>query len=178
MTRFAWAAWGLLVVVLDLPLFGWDVLPDLVGYVWVVVGLAGGAALHPAFGRARAAAAAGVPVALVTGTPFAADQPGVMWGATFVGVLVFVGVVHQLATAIRDLDPVVGDSDQRRWAGGIRVAALVAGAVQLLGLVLIGTAVGVVYVIGLLGLVLVGILTVVLCQRVHRAGWLAPASSA
>ena len=37
MTRFSWAAWGLLVVVLDLPLLGWDVLPDLVGYAWLFV---------------------------------------------------------------------------------------------------------------------------------------------
>lgn len=175
MTRFAWAAWGLLVVVLDLPLLGWDVLADIVGYAWIVIGLGGGAALHPAFARARAAAAAGIPVALVTGTPLFNDQVGIKWGGAFAGVLVFVAVVHQLATGIRDLDPVVGDSDHRRWATGIRVAAPVVGAVQLVGLVLLSTAVGALFLVGMLGLVVVGIVAVVLLHRVNRAGWLATA---
>jgi hypothetical protein len=173
MPRFAWAAWGLLVVVLDLPLLGWDVLPDLVGYAWLVIGLAGGAALHPGFLRARAAAVAGIPVSVVTGTPFTNDLIGLEWGAAFAGVLINVVVLHQLGTAIRDLDPVVGDSDQRRWANGIRIAAPIAGAVQLVGLVLISTVLAILYVVGLLALVVVGIIAVVLLHRVNRAGWLA-----
>ena len=118
MTRFAWAAWGLLVVVLDLPLLGWDVLPDVVGYAWMVIGLAGAAEAHEAFVRARAAAAAGIPVALVSGTPLFNDQYGVEWGAAFAGILVFVTVVHQLATGIRDRAP-EGDSDIRIYTRGI-----------------------------------------------------------
>ena len=176
MTRFAWAAWGLLVVVLDLPLLGWDVLPDVVGYAWVVIGLAGGAALHPAFARARAAAAAGIPVALVTGTPLFVHQQGIVWGALFAEVLLTAVILHQLATGIRDLDPTVGDSDQRRWAGGIRAAAPVAGLLQMVGLVLWRTSFATVYGLGFLVMVIVGIVTVVLLNRVNRAGWLATAS--
>ena len=161
MPRFSWAAWGLLVVVLDLPLVGWDVLPDLVGYVWLFIGLAGGALLHPGFARARAAALVGIPVSVITGTPFTNSQTGVEWGAAFAGVLVNVVVLHQLGTAIRDLDPVQGDSDQRRWANGIRIAAPIAGGVQ-----------AVLYILGLLALVVVGIIAVVLLHRVNRAGWL------
>ena len=178
MTRFAWAAWGLLVVVLDLPLLGWDVLPDVVGYAWVVIGLAGGAALHPAFARARAAAAAGIPVALVTGTPLFVHQQGIVWGALFAEVLLTAVILHQLATAIRDLDPTVGDSDQRRWAGGIRLAAPVAWLLQLVGLVLWRTSFATVYGLGFLVMVIVGIVTVVLLNRVNRAGWLATATPA
>ena len=178
MPRFSWAAWGLLVVVLDLPLLGWDVLPDLVGYAWLFIGLAGGALLHPGFARARAAALVGIPVSVITGTPFTDSSTGVEWGAAFAGVLVNVVVLHQLGTAIRDLDPVEGDSDQRRWANGIRVAAPIAGAVQLVGLVLISTVLAIFYVIGLLALVVVGIVAVVLLHRVNRAGWLATATSA
>ncbi|GAA4400345.1 hypothetical protein GCM10023168_08990 [Fodinibacter luteus] len=176
MTRFAWAAWGLLVVVLDLPLLGWDVLPDVVGYAWLVIGLAGAAQVHPAFVRARAAAAAGIPVALVTGTPLFVDQAGVVWGAVFVEVLVTVLLLHQLATGIRDLAPVDGDSDTRRWSGGIRVGAPVAGLVRLVGLVGLSTPLGPLYALGYLGLVVVGIVTVVLVHRVQRAGWLAGAT--
>ncbi|HET6969408.1 MAG TPA: hypothetical protein VFI44_14070 [Ornithinibacter sp.] len=176
MTRFAWAAWGLLVVVLDLPLLGWDVLPDVVGYAWIVIGLGGGVALHPALARARAAAAASIPIAVVTGTPLFLDQTGIRWGATFAGILLFVAVVHQLATAIRDLDPVAGDSDQRRWASGLRVAAPAAGAVQLVGLVLLPTALGILFILGMLALVIVGVVAVVLLHRVNRAGWLATAT--
>ena len=178
MTRFAWAAWGLLVVVLDLPLLGWDVLPDVVGYAWIVIGLAGGAALHPAFARARAAAAAGVPVSVVNGTPLFNSEVGVKWVGAFVGTLVFVTVVHQLATGIRDLDPEPGDSDHRKWANGIRVGALVAGAVHLVGLVLLSTRVGALFLLGVLALVVVGIVAVVLVHRVNRAGWLATATPA
>ena len=173
MPRFSWAAWGLLVVVLDLPLLGWDVLPDVVGYIWLFIGLAGGPALHLGFGRARAAALVGVPVSVITGTPFTNTLVGVEWGAAFAGILVNVVVLHQLATAIRDLDPVEGDSDQRRWASGIRLAAPIAGGVQLVGLVLLYTALAIFYVIGLLALVVVGIIAVVLLHRVNRAGWLA-----
>lgn len=177
MTRFAWAAWGLLLVVLDLPLLGWDVLPDVVGYAWVVIGLAGGAALHPAFVRARAAAAAGIPVALVTGTPLFLGQQGVAWGALFAEVLVSVALLHQLAVGIGDLAP-GGDQDQRRWARGVRIGALVAGAVKLVGLVGYATPLGLLYPLGVLALVVVGIVAVVLLHRVNRAGWLATAGPA
>ena len=172
MPRFAWAAWGLLVVVLDLPLVGWDVLPDLVGYVWLFIGLAGGAALHPGFARARAAALVGIPVSVVTGTPVttassasSGEPPSpASWSSS--------SSCTSSVTVIRDLDPVAGDSDQRRWANGIRVAAPIAGAVQLVGLVLIATVLAILYVIGLLALVVVGIIAVVLLHRVNRAGWL------
>jgi hypothetical protein len=173
MTRFAWAAWGLLVVVLDLPLLGWDVLPDVVGYVWLVVGLSG--ASQQTFIRARAAAAAGIPVALVTGTPLFVDQLGIVWGALFVEVLVTVALLHQLATGIRDLAPEEGGDDARRWAHRIRIAAPVAGLVRLVGLVGLGAGLGLAFVLGQLALVVVGIVTVVLAHRVDRAGWLAPA---
>lgn len=172
MTRFSWAAWGLLVVVLDLPLLGWDVLPDLVGYAWLFVGLAGGQLLHPGFARARAAALVGIPVSVVTGTPLFVHQQGIAWGALFAEVLVVVTILNQLATAIRDLDPAEGDSDQRRWAAGIRVAAPVAGLLQLVGLVLWRTALSPVYGLGYLTMVVVGIIAVVLLHRVARAGWL------
>jgi hypothetical protein len=177
MTRFAWAAWGLLVVVLDLPLLGWDVLPDVVGYSWIFIGLAGAAEVHEAFVRARAAAAAGIPVAVVSGTPLFNDQYGVEWGAAFAGILVFVTVLHQLATGIRDRAP-EGDSDVRIYTRGIRIGAPVAGLVQLVGLVAIGTALAPLYFLGLLGLVVVGIVTVVLVHRVNRAGWLGTTSAA
>ena len=173
MTRFAWAAWGLLVVVLDLPLAGWDVLPDIVGYAWIVIGLSGAATVHPAFVRARAAAAAGIPVAVVTGTPLFVDQAGVVWGAVFAEIVLTVVLLHQLATAIRDLAPEEGDSDQRRWANGIRLAAPVAGALRLVGLVFLATPLGALYALGYLGLVVTGIVSVVLLHRVNRAGWLA-----
>ncbi|HZB66986.1 MAG TPA: hypothetical protein VE503_06170 [Ornithinibacter sp.] len=177
MTRFVWAAWGLLVVVLDLPLLGWDVLPDVVGYSWIVIGLAGAAEVHEAFVRARAAAAAGIPVALVSGTPLFNDQYGVEWGAAFAGILVSVTVMHQLATGIRDRAP-EGDSDVRIYTRGIRIGAPLAGLVQLVGLVAIGTALAPLYFLGLLGLVVVGIVTVVLVHRVNRAGWLATTGAA
>ena len=177
MTRFAWAAWGLLVVVLDLPLLGWDVLPDVVGYAWIVIGLAGAAAVHPAFVRARAAAAAGIPVAVVTGTPLFVDQEGVIWGAVFAEIVLTVVLLHQLVTPIRDLAP-AGDNDQRRWANGIRVGAPVAGLVRLVGLVFLATPLGAFYALGYLGLVVAGIVSVVLLHRVNRAGWLGVAPDA
>lgn len=172
MPRFAWAAWGLLVVVLDLPLLGWDVLPDLVGYAWLFVGLAGGAALHPGFARARAAAVVGIPASVVTGTPLFLGQDPVLFAGLFVEVLVAVVLLHQLATAIRDLDPAVGDSDQRRWANGIRIAAPVAGVVELVGLVLARGSLRPIYGLGVLAMAVVGIIAVVLLHRVNRAGWL------
>ena len=177
MSRFVWAAWGLLVVTLDLPFMGWDVLPDVVGYAWVVLGLAGAASTHVAFVRARAAAAAGLPVAIVSGTPLLNDQYGIEWGAAFAGILAVVAVMHQLATGIRELAP-VADSDIRIYTRVVRIGAPVAGAVQLAGLVGISTAFAPLYFLGLLGLVVVGIVAVVMALRVNRAGWLEGASTA
>ncbi len=171
MTRFVWAAWGLLVVVLDLPLLGWDVLPDVVGYSWIVIGLAGAAEVHEAFVRARAAAAAGIPVAVVSGTPLFNDLYGVEWGAAFAGILVFVTVCTSWPPGFATVLPrATATSGSTRAA--IRIAAPAAGVVQLVGLVAISTALAPLYFLGLLGLVVVGIVTVVLVHRVNRAGWL------
>ena len=75
MPRFSWAAWGLLVVVLDLPLrrLGRAARPRR-ATSGSFIGLAGGAALHPAFARARVAALVGIPASVVTGTPLFLDQ--------------------------------------------------------------------------------------------------------
>ncbi len=134
------------------------------------------AAVHPAFVRARAAAAAGIPTAVVTGTPLFDEQYGVTWGATFIGILVVTGVMHQLATGIRDLEP-DNDSDLRIYTRGIRIAAPAAAAVQLVGLIGISTVLAPLYFLGLLALVVVGIVAVVLVHRVNRAGWLATAGT-
>ncbi len=170
MHRFVWAAWGLLVVVLDLPLGGWDVLPDAVGYVWVVVAL-GGAVARP-FLTARAAAGTGVVVALVTGTPLLYLNVGVGIVALVLDTLVLAVVVHQLCEGLLETAP-ADDEETRRWAGRLRT-----GAYLLLGLgvlAVLGALVGVgaLVLLGRLATTVVGVLTVVLLQRVARAGWLA-----
>ncbi|MFQ6170127.1 hypothetical protein ACK8HX_00850 [Oryzobacter sp. R7] len=172
MTRFAWAAWGLLVVVLDLPLLGWDVVPDVVGYAWLVIGLGGSAALHPAFVRARAAAAVGVPLSVVTGTPlfFGARWEPLLFGALVLGFLVWAGVVHQLLTGLLAVAP-AGEEDSLRWAPALRVAAPVVALVAVIGVAASSSALGVLYPLGFVASVVVGILTVVLLHRVNRAGW-------
>ncbi|MEO7423292.1 MAG: hypothetical protein ABIU87_12985 [Ornithinibacter sp.] len=170
MTRFVWTAWGLLVVVLDLPLAGWDVLPDIVGYAWVVVGLAGGAALAPEFVRARAAAAVGVPVAVVTTTPLLADRNALVFVALLLEAAVMAVLVHQLCSGLLRVAP-DGERDTVRWAPALRIAALVAGGVMAAGIVLYSTPVGLLYPLGFLAFIVIGVLTVVLTYRVHRAGW-------
>lgn len=165
MSRFVWAAWGLLVVVLDPPFAGWDIFPDIVGYIWIFIGLAG--ADHLAFIRARAAAAAGVPVAVVTGTPLLAGQTGVILGARVMEVVLTAAILHQVAVGVRDRAP-DGDQDARRWAHGIRLGALVGAGIGLVGLVISLPL----YLFSYLVLTVVGIVTVVLMHRVNRAGWL------
>lgn len=176
MTRFTWAAWGLLVVVLDLPLLGWDVVPDVVGYVWLVIGLTGGAALHPAFVRARAAAMVGAPVSVVTGTPlFLADRwEPLLFGALVVGVGAFVVVVHQLITGLLAVVPAEHE-ETLRWAAPLRRAAPFVGLLVVVGIVMVGRSLDVLYPLGFLGTVVIGLLTVVMLHRVARAGWLATA---
>ena len=174
MPRFSWAAWGLLVVVLDLPLLGWDVLPDLVGYVWLVH--RPGRGRSPAPGASRGPGRlrwSGIPVVRHHRHSLHRQPTGVEWGAAFAGILVNVVVLHQLGTAIRDLDPVEGDSDQRRWANGIRIAAPHRGrrAARRPGAHR-APCCAILYVVGLLALVVVGIIAVVLLHRVNRAGWL------
>lgn len=175
MQRFVWVAWGLLVVVVDLPLAGWDVLPDLVGYAWVIIGLAGAASVHPAFVRARAAALVGIPVWAVLGTPlFAAPRFGtLLLTALTVEIVVVTLLVHQLCTGILATAP-ADDPDSARWARILRVAALVVGVLLLVALVLTAGGFGL-YPLAFLGSVVVGVLTVILLQRVARAGWIAAA---
>ena len=181
MTRFAWAPWGLLVVVLDLPLLdtGWDVLPDVVGYLWLVAALAGAATVHPAFVRARAAALVGAPISIITGTPlFVGEQWGaVLFGGLVLGVLAWVVVVHQLLTGLLAVAP-EGQEEVLRWAGPLRIAAPVVGLVQVAGIVLVQTPLQVLYSIAFLASVVVGVLTVVLLHRVNRAGWFATTTNA
>lgn len=177
MTRFAWAAWGLLVVVLDLPLRGWDVLPDVVGYAWLVVGLAGGAAHAFPFARARAAAAAGIPVWVATGTPLVAGRsPGTeldgtviaLFTAVVLDAVVLATICHQLASGI---DHVLGGEDPgvAAWARRLRMAAIGAGLVTALGVGLF-VAARPLFLVGQLALVVVGLLTTVLVYRVARSG--------
>ena len=97
MPRFSWAAWGLLVVVLDLPLLGWDVLPDLVGYVWLFIGLAGGAACTRRSLGPGSRRWSGSRCRSITGTPSPTTRPACEWAAVFAGILVNVVVLHQLA---------------------------------------------------------------------------------
>ncbi|MGL5850742.1 MAG: hypothetical protein ACRCZD_08170 [Phycicoccus sp.] len=182
MTRFSWVAWGLLVVVLDLPLRGWDVLPDLVGYVWLVLGLAGSADVAFSFVRARAAAAAGIPVWVATGTPLVASTSRgteldvtvvVLLTAVLLDIVVLAAICHQLAAGVGrvlgDDDPGLAGSTRR-----LRIGAIAAGAA---GVVSIGLLAGApsLFVVGQLALVVLGVLTTVLVYRVARSGRLEPA---
>lgn len=173
MTKFSWAAWGLLAVVLDLPLYGWDVVPDLVGYVWLVIGLTGAAAVHPAFVRARAASMVGVPVSVVTGTPFFLGERwgAVLFGALVIGIAVFVVVVHQLLTGLLAVAP-AGEDETLRWAAPLRRAVPAVGVLLVVGVVSIGRALEILYPVGFLAQVVVGLLAVVMLHRVSRAGWM------
>lgn len=167
MHRFSWAAWGLLAVVIDLPLGGWDVAPDVVGYAWILYGLLG-AGMRP-FRVARVAAVVGIPVWLVTGTPLlAADRYVVLqYTALTVEAVVWAALVHQLCTGVMWVGV---DDELARWAGRLRVAALAVGVFLVVGLVLVAAGVGEVYVVVTLVGVVVGVLTVVLLQRVARSG--------
>lgn len=175
MPRLIWVAWGLLVVTLDLPLAGWDVLPDVVGWAWVFYGLGGAATVSPAFVRARAAALVGMPVWVVTGTPLFVDARW-LWlqvAALTVEIVVWTLAVHQVASGVLAGLP-EGEADTTRWAARLRTAALVVGGLQLVALAAYGV-VPVLYPLAFLLSVVVGVLAVVLVQRVARAGWLAGA---
>ncbi|GGL41584.1 hypothetical protein H9L10_08520 [Phycicoccus endophyticus] len=175
MQRFVWVAWGLLVVVVDLPLAGWDIVPDVVGWVWVLVGLRGADTVHPAFVRARAAALVGVPVWLLTGTPLLTGErwAALAFTALTIEIVLVTVVTHQLCTGV--LATAADDGEALRWARLLRVAAVVVGGVLLVGLALYAAGVGILYGLGYLGRVVVGVLTVILLQRVARSGRLAPA---
>ncbi|MGL5815988.1 MAG: hypothetical protein ACRCYR_00385 [Phycicoccus sp.] len=184
MTRFSWAAWGLLVVVLDLPLGGWDVLPDLVGYVWLVVGLGGGADVAFPFVRARAAAAAGIPVWVATGTPVVASTSRgteldvtvvVLLTSVLLDVVVLAAICHQLAAGV---ERALGDDDAG-LAGStrrLRIGAFAAGALGVLGIGLYASAQPL-FALGQLALIVLGVLTTVLVYRVARSGRLEPAEA-
>ncbi len=100
MQRFAWAPWGLLLVVLDLRVGLWDVLPDVVGYVWLVVALAGAERVARPFLLARSAAMVGIPASLVTGTPVGSVSRPLLIAALVVGALAFGLVLYGLATGV------------------------------------------------------------------------------
>lgn len=174
MPRFGWVSWALLLVVLDLYVGLWDVVPDVVGYAVLVAGLAGAAGADPAFRRARTAATVGIPVALVTGTPLSQVNLLLAWVAATLEVVVLVVVIHQLCTGVLRSAP-EDDEDARRWATRLRVGAVVLAVVGLLALGGAATGLGVLLLLNQLVVAVVGVLTVLLMQRVARAGWLAPA---
>lgn len=171
MTRFVWTAWGLLVVVLDLPLAGWDVLPDIVGYAWVVIGLAGATAAP--FTTARSAALAGIVVAVITGTPLLYVNIGVSVVALILDTLVLAVVIHQLCEGLLQ-SAAAEDEETRRWAERLRIGAYVLLGVGILAVVGALVGVGLLVLLGRLVTAVIGILTIVLLQRVARSGVLAP----
>jgi hypothetical protein len=170
--RFPWAAWGLLVVVIDLPLRGWDVAPDVVGYAWILYGLLGATA-RP-FLVARVAAVVGLPVWLVTGTPLFADDRWVIlqYTALTVEAVVWAVLVHQLCTGVM----AVGiPDDLATWAHRLALAAVALGVLLVGSLVLYATSGLALYGVAVVAAVVVGLLTVVLLQRVARSGALTTA---
>lgn len=63
--RFSQVFWGLLLVILDVNINRFDVLPDFIGYILVAVGLGGLTGLSRQFATARTCAWVLVPVAVV-----------------------------------------------------------------------------------------------------------------
>lgn len=53
MSGFAKVFWGLLLVFLDFRINGFDIIPDLIGFILVYTGLAGLAEVQPRFGQAK-----------------------------------------------------------------------------------------------------------------------------
>lgn len=181
MQRFAWAPWGLLLVVLDLRVgsdnASWDVLPDVVGYVWLVVALAGAERVARPFLLARSAALVGIPASIVTGTPVAGVSRPLLVAALVVGALAFALVLYGLVSGV--LEVAADHPDVQRWAPRLRTAAIVVGALLVIAdpavfLVTSTSAlagpVTVLWLAGRLAEAVVGVLTVVLLQRVTRAG--------
>ncbi|MGG5258395.1 hypothetical protein [Phycicoccus avicenniae] len=176
MQRFAWAPWGLLLVVLDLRVGLWDVLPDVVGYVWLVVALTGAEKVGRPFLLARSAAMVGIPASLVSGTPVGGVSRALLVAALVVGAIAFALVLYGLATGVLEK---VEDEGARRWAGRIRTAAPVVGVLLVLTdpavyLVTTGSSLAVpvsfLWLLARIVEAIAGVLTVVLLQRVTRAG--------
>ncbi len=182
MPRFAWSAWGLLVVVLDFRVGDWDVLPDLVGYIWLVVALAGAERVGRPFLLARSAALSGALASLVTGTPLASVSTALLVAALVVQAVAFAVVVYGLVTGVHGLPG--ADDRTRAWAGRLRWAAVGVGVALVVTdpavyLVTsdsaVATPVTVLWLVARVAEAVVGVLTVVLLQRVARAGVLAAA---
>lgn len=181
MQRFVWAPWGLLLVVLDLRVGLWDVLPDVVGYIWLVIALAGAERVARPFLLARSAAMVGVPASVVAGTPLLAVSRPLLVAALVVQAVVFGLVIWGLATG---LGQEVEDEAVQRWTSRLRVGAVVVGVLLLLtdpAVYLVTASSALAAPLSLLWLVarlaeaVVGVLTVVLLQRVSRAGLVARA---
>jgi hypothetical protein len=179
--RFAWAPWGLLLVVLDLRVGSgdalWDVLPDVVGYAWLVVALTGAARVARPFLLARSAALVGIPVSLVTGTPLQGVSQPLLVTALVVQGVVFAVVLYGLTTGVLEVAP--DHPDVQRWAPRLRNAAIAVGVLLVVAdpavfLVTSGSSlaapVTVAWLAARLAEAVVGVLTVVLLQRVSRAG--------
>ena len=177
MHRAMWTVWGLLVVVVDLPLgrTGWDLAPDLVGLAWVVYGTWGFRGLPWLVVRvACLVGALAYPVrgtSLFRGEEFALLQ---LTGATL-EALVWTALVTQLSTGVLTLPGV--DVANRRWATRTRFMGGVVGAALLVSLpVTVWTGIPI-YVLMVIASVVVGLLTAVMLSRVARAGELVPAGA-
>ncbi|HMM94629.1 MAG: hypothetical protein IE926_09255 [Micrococcales bacterium] len=181
MQRFAWAPWGLLLVVLDLRVGLWDVLPDVVGFAWLVVALTGAERVGRPFVLARSAAMVGVPAALVTGTPLLAVSRPLLVAALVVQAAAFAVALWALASGVLEHSD---DEAARRWAARLRPAAAALGVLLVLtdpAVYLVTSASALAVPVSLLWLLarlaeaVVGVLVVVLLQRVARSGELRPA---
>jgi hypothetical protein len=183
MPRFPWAAWGLLVVVLDLRVGLWDVIPDVVGYLWVVIALAGAEHVARPFLLARSAALAGALASLVTGTPLQSASLALTVAACVVQAAAFGVVLYGLTSGLLETAP-EDDGETARWARPLRTAAVALGVLLVVvdpSVYLVSTgsslagAVTVLWLVARLAEAVIGVLTVVLLNRVARTGRLSTA---
>lgn len=135
-TRFRQIFWGLLLVILDLKLNGFDVLPDFIGYILVAVGCGGLASLSRRFSTAQTLSGVLVVLSLV-GFVFPTDL-AFLYGLVYLAV--DCAMIWFLLGGVMEFASARERPDLERLASSRRVAYVVLmSGITLIGLVAQGS---------------------------------------
>lgn len=174
MTGLGMLVAGFLVIIADLRINGLDLISDPIGWLFVLIGLAGLTRLHPGFTLAAISSIAG----LVLSVGSITEAPGVLLGT--LESVAMTGVVFGTCTAILALS--AGERDRRaaqviRWSDlaltAVGVVGFAAGEGDADRVQVHGALAPVVIVLALTALV-VGIWFLLLAWRVRREPAYAP----
>jgi hypothetical protein len=163
-TQIEYLFWGLLLVIVDVAVNGFDLLPDFIGYIVIASGCGGLLAVSPRFGTARTLSIALVGTSLLE--VFARGNLPPAW--TLVGFVLSCSMIWFLLGGLMDLTMQHQRPDLAEKAAQRRTAYIVLASLGTLGAMFAPRLLGDAPVLVLLLVVIMLVLVVMILQLIWQ----------